>query len=582
MKSLLVLSTIACSLTASANQNFNVTAERLKKPVNQTSNAITVITSQDIANSPSDNLADLIQATPGVYISTAGSLGGVSTLRIRGGETGFSKIIIDNVEMIDPSNTNNSFELNQLDLNNIEQIEILRGSQSVIYGSESIGGVIKITTKKSQLPKTNINLKIGSYDTKELSFSSTGQKNKMTYSLAGSFLNTEGISSYNENRTVNAEKDRYNRTNLKSLLSYDLTSTAKLSYQLNVIKSDLDIDNFSSDKEDKDNSSYDQNTHYISYTDRFFADKLQSDLNYTYTEIYRNSESSSTNNIGTEKQIAWIGNHFINKSLTNVYGLQHEKLEVESSSSNAKETSSLFITSHQKFGMLFSDIGLRHDNHQTYDGHTTWKVGLGTKLPLNSILKATYATGFKAPTLSQLGYNKDLKPTESKNYDITFSLPFMQNFFELTYFNYEIENKIDYVSADSTYKNVKESEIEGFEVSLNMMFMNKLSWKNSFTYTDSLDKDTNESLLKTPEKLIKTSIGYMHGQNIKTSMSFRYVSERFDFGQVKVPSYLVGDLSLTYKNIKANVNNFLDKDYEDTRTYGTPGRNYGLSYKIEI
>ena len=122
--------------------NYIVTAEKISKSTKETSNSITVITEDQIEKSGAQSFKDIIQSIPGVYISSNGSLGGISTLRIRGASTGFSKVVIDGLEMNDSSNPDYAFEINQLDISNIEQIEILKGSQSVIYGSEAIGGLI--------------------------------------------------------------------------------------------------------------------------------------------------------------------------------------------------------------------------------------------------------------------------------------------------------------------------------------------------------------------------------------------------------------------------------------------------------
>jgi len=593
MKRIFAICVLSISAVAQP-QTFTITAEKIKKSSNETSNSVTVITSEEIIESGAKSLTDVIQALPSVYVSSNGTFGGVSSLRMRGADSGFAKIIVDGIVMNDPSNPSYSFEINQLDVSNIEQIEVLRGSQSVIYGSQAIGGVIKITTKKSKKKKTNLSLTAGSFNTKAMSFSSIGSKDRTSYSIGGSFYFTDGISSTNEKRLESAEADRYNRVNIKSLLSYKLNNSSSLDYQVQVLKSDLDIDSFGSDKIDQDNSSYDQNLHQLSYNSRHFADKLSSSFKFSYNEIYRNSESTSSNLTGEVETIDWQGTHYFSKNITNVYGLEHEKQQSSQKFDNTnkeKKTtnySSAFIASHLKRGPIFFDIGLRHDSHKAYDGHTTYKIGLGSALPMNIVVKGTYATGFKAPTLSQLYSgampNEGLNPTESKSYDLTIQKHFKNSLIEVSYFNNDYKNQIAYFGTfgvNDTYKNINKSQVEGFETTLDFR-LKQLAFKNSFTYTKSEDKLTGLELLKTPEKLWRTTLQYTIATNFNILTSFNYVGERFDFGQKRIPSYLVGNLVINYENFQAKVANLFDKEYEDTDTYGTPDRSYYLSYKLTL
>ena len=175
------------SLPVLANPlNFTVTAERLEKSLSKTSSSVSVISAREISQSGAQSLSEILQSRAGVYLSSNGTFGGQSALRVRGSGSGFAKVIVDGIELNDPTNPSGSFDVSQLDLTNIEQIEILRGAQSIIYGSNATGGVIKITTKKSDLSISQIDLLLGSFDTKSLSFNTVGKKERTSYSLAGS------------------------------------------------------------------------------------------------------------------------------------------------------------------------------------------------------------------------------------------------------------------------------------------------------------------------------------------------------------------------------------------------------------
>lgn len=578
------------SLPVLANPlNFTVTAERLEKSLSKTSSSVSVISAREISQSGAQSLSEVLQSRAGVYLSSNGTFGGQSALRVRGSGSGFAKIIVDGIELNDPTNPSGSFDVSQLDLTNIEQIEILRGAQSIIYGSNATGGVIKITTKKSDLSISQIDLLLGSFDTKSLSFNTVGKKERTSYSLAGSYYITDGISSFNENRTNFAESDRYNRINLKASLEHTLSHQAKITYQTQVLKSDLDIDSYGSDKRDKDNSSYDQNLHRISLQNQLLEGSLKSELSYNYNEIYRNSESSSTNNVGDEKSISWQGTHFLNESFTNIYGLEYEKQSATQvfSTNREKKTldmSSVFMTTHYKSVKTFFDLGLRHDNHEVYKGHTTYKIGGGYQLPKDITVKANYATGFKSPTLTELNTGTTplaLEPTESKSFDVSLLHSTLWTNIELTYFQTEYDNQISYDSTDSRYENIAESELKGLEFSLAFNYKN-YSLSNIYTYTLSKDLKTGLKLLKTPKKMNRTSLRYTIHRDFSFGTDFIYIGQRYDFGQKRIPSYLVGNFVVNYENFQLKVDNILDKEYEDTDTYGTAGRSYFLGYKIKL
>jgi len=572
-----------CLSHLSYSSEVIVTADKISKDIKSTTNSVTVISSEDIRNSSAQTIEDLLQSTAGVYLSSNGALGGVSVLRIRGTGRGFSKIVIDGMELNDPTDIDNSFQINQLSLENIESIEILRGSQSTIYGSNSIGGVVKITTKQSLTPLSSVKIGYGTYDSKSVGFTTSGKStNQASYSLSGSFFDTDGISRY---KNESAEKDRFSKINLSGKISKKLQSL-KVTYQIHVIKSDTEIDDYNSDVVDKDNSSYDQDMHLITLENRFFEDKLLSKTSLKYMEINRDSAGTyPSKTIGKEKGVSWEGSLFHSPQLTTVFGFDYNFLKADnqydfvSTTRHSITNTSLFISTNYIIENYTLDLAIREDRNSIFKNYETWKIG-GSYLLSNSMrLKTNYATGYKAPTIYQTyagTRNKDLKPTESLYYD--FSASYRQNQLELnfTYFNYNFKNQITYNNGH--YENISKSEIKGLETELILKASKALTIGSAITIQRAVNKETTKYLDKTPRLLIKSFLQI--NSAIKSNFEFVYVGERNDSGAL--PSYILLNSSFTYDHLKLSINNILNKEYEDTRSYTMPGRNIFASYVIDL
>ncbi|EQC45695.1 TonB-dependent siderophore receptor [Bacteriovorax sp. Seq25_V] len=560
-----------------------VTADKISKKINDSTNSVTIIDAESIANSPANTIEEILQSTPGIYISTNGSLGGISVLRMRGTGRGFSKVIIDGLELNDPTDIDNSFQLNQLSLDNIASIEILRGSQSTVYGSDAIGGVIKITTKSGKLPTTKLRVGYGSYDSKSIDYSVIGtSQNGINYSFSTSYFDTDGLSKYNGKL---AETDRFNKLNIKGLVSKKFKSS-KVSYQFHATKSDTEIDDSTGDLADKDNASYDQDIHQLSIENRLFNDLLLSKTSFKFMEINRDSAGSyPSKTLGKEKAISWQGSLFIGPTFTSVIGVEYNDQQADNQYDFSNTTrrsirnTSFFISSNYIKDNYSADLAVRTDHNSVFDNYETWKIGGAYEVFSGLRIKTNLATGYKAPTIYQTyagSQNRDLKPTESFYYDFIISMEKSIFNIDLTYFNYDFKNQITYKT--NRYENINKSEIKGLETELKIKPTKDFIFGSAVTIQRAINKETTKYLEKTPRLLVKSFLQI--DSLISTNLEFTYVGRRNDSGAL--PSYYLVNTSFHYENLKVSINNLLDRDYEDTRNYTTPGRNIFASYQFEL
>jgi vitamin B12 transporter len=209
------------------NDSIAVTANRQATPLHEIASSITVITRDEIVKSQSAFVAHLLRSVPGVDIVQSGGAGKFTSVFIRGSNAHHALVLLDGIPLNDPSSPNNAADLSGILTAHVERIEILRGSQSVLYGPEAIGGVVQIFTKtgekKSTLTATSEGGTFGSYN---LSGAVSGIYDKLGYSMSAERLKTNGVSSFDGA----PERDGYDNTHLSARLDYSLNQSLRLNF----------------------------------------------------------------------------------------------------------------------------------------------------------------------------------------------------------------------------------------------------------------------------------------------------------------------------------------------------------------
>lgn len=577
-------------ISLSSHADIIINATKLDTTKEKVTSDVTIITAKEIEDSGASSLQELLQGRSSVFIPQTGGLGSVSSFNLRGLPTGFSKVIIDNIELVDPTDINNSFQVNNLLLENIESIEILKGSQSILYGSNAVAGVLKINTKKGH-KSNSLNIEYGSLNTVKAGVQSSGHFEKLNYGLSASYLSSDGYSAVNEDRVENAEDDSFKNLNLNLNLSYLISEQLELNYQGQLLDSEVEIDGFDStppygpiDVVENDLNEYLQTNHYLGFNYFSTDEKLTITPSIRYSRIKREDPTNSFTPLykGNETQAKFDVKYKNTQSLSLLSGIEYTKQEDEVESSQS-ELYSVYTSANISLEKWFYDLGLRFDDFSSIQSNNTnliGSAGAGYQINNEISLKAHISQGFKLPTLYQLANQvDDLEATDSVNTEFIFSYNSITSQFEASLFNYDLKNQIDYDTIAFGYDNIAKSQIQGLELNHSIQFRNSFDIKTSLTFQRAKDKSDDSDLLRTPRYLGSLLLGYQINKDQRITNNWQYVGKRKDVGG-ELPSYIVGNLTYQYQAFSFKILNILDKDYENVEYYGTMPRSYYASYRF--
>ena len=601
--------------------NVIVSATKTETYQAEIGSSTTVITADDIKKTGKRTVQGVLRDVAGLTVMQSGGVGGQTSVYLRGAGAGQTLVMIDGVEVNDPISTDRSFDFANLTTNNIERIEIVRGPQSTLYGSDAMAGVINIITQKGTGKlKVEGYFEGGSHNTFRESFGLSGTAlDKLDYSFSATRLDSAGISRAHNG----SENDPYHNTALSTKLGYKVFDNAELSLSVNYtdarISTDYggnqDVSDYTSWSKDLSTKfAFDQSinswwTHTLSfsYHDIRRKDRKNWEPVYYYTTIadwYK----------GNNKKVEW--QHNISPVKWNIFtaGFEYEDESgssyYESTSSDGPYSSKQDRKSVNNYGYYFQDQlkvgdklfitpGIRIDDHELFGTKTTYKVSAAYLIPQTGTrLKANWGTGFKAPTLYQLydaSYgNISLRPEESKSYDFGFEQSFFKNrvSFGLIYFHNDFKNLIDWVTTDPIYYstgeyiNIGKAMTKGFEIGVKIRPLENLTVGANFTYTDTKNKETGLTLARRPENQANFNVDWAFLPNANLNFGMNYMGKRrdSDYNTVSDKAYTIFRIAASYditKNFQvfSRIENLFDRKYQEVYGYETLGRSFYAGIK---
>lgn len=568
----------------------------------------TVITAGDIEQTGETSVPDILRNIAGISVMQSGPFGGAVYLYLRGSKSGDTLVMIDGIDVSDPVKSDKSFDLAHLNAENIERIEVVRGPQSTLYGSDAMGGVINIITKKGRgRPKWQAKFEGGSHNTFQESLGLSGAKDKLNYSFSLQRLDSGGISKAADG----AEKDGYENTTLSTRLGYKVLEDANLDFVFRFADAQYDFDDgaFLDDpnkmgwwRNISGKIAFDQNLkpfwdHKLSFSYSATARKYNDEPDPAH--LTDNTHNWFKSNI---RKVEWQNNFRPADWSTLTCGVEYEEERGYGdgrSTNNRINRKSLdnqgyYIQNQFKFlDNLFITPGVRIDYYQLFDTEDTYKLSAAYLIPeTKTKLKANWGTAFKAPSLYQLylsnGGNPNLNPNESRSFDFGFSQGLRDNkaSFDLTYFHNDFKNMITW---DSGYKNVDNVETRGLELSCFLKPAEPLTVKANYTYTETQDKDDNKELDKRPKNQASLNLNWAFLEKGNINFTATYVGHRWNESSNlnRMKQYVKADLYGSYKPLKdlqifAKIENLFDKQYQEIRGYSTAGRSLYLGCKKEF
>lgn len=554
----------ASSIGFSQVQSFNITADKIQKPQEQTSGKTQIIDSKDIEDSGVNNLPDLLNSLAGFHVFSSGAYGGTSPLRTRGLPSGFTKIIVDGITQSDPSDINNNYELQFVDIDNIESIEVSKGAQSSLYGSSALGGVINIKTK----PGKKAVLSYGQDNTlkSSLKYHSHG------LSFYGSHFETEGLSHF---PGEGAERDSLYQRNLHGSYKKEFKDYSS-EFKIKNIHSKKELDDFQADLRDNDLYQFDQNSLALKFSGNPNQGLWDFNITLTRNDIKRSYDALSTLYRGKENSIKIQNTFLLSPHYSLLIGIDYEKME---SLLGNVETNAFYITQFFNFEKIFFNTNARVDDHQLFGKFGSYQAGFGFKLGKKHTIKINKHHGFNAPTLFQLKSplygDQSLNPSISNGHEIVYEKIKKQLSYSVTLFDQTIKNRIEFITK---YANQGSSRHRGFELSTKANLNEKINYRMNYSYTDANHSSNNNQIARTPYHSWNNFISYQFHQKIKSQLAFNYISSRIDndFNKDYMPSYTLVHLNFDYKineKLKTSIyfHNIFDKKYEQIKSYATRG-----------
>lgn len=591
-----------------------VSANRAQQTTSEVAQSVAVITLEDITTRQSVAASDLLRLVPGVTVTTNGGLGTTTSISIRGAESEQTVALIDGVKINDPSTPGGGFNFGNLLTGNIERIEVVRGSQSVLWGSQAIGGVVNIVTRApTEALAINAAAEYGWRDTARVVGNLSGKFGPVSASLGAGYLRTDGFSTFNETR---GGKERDGYRNFGANAKFNIALSQAVSVDLRGWYSDgkVGFDGFPPpDYNFGDTPEFGRTKELVGYAGLNAAlldGRLRNRIAYTLTDTNRQNtdETGGTsfetfNAKGRNERFEYQGILALIEAVSATFGAETEKASFRTSSyggpfsrAEARIDSVYGQLSAKPVTGLTLSAGLRHDNHSSFGGKTTVSANaVFTPNEGATTLRASYGEGFKTPSLFQLfsDYgNVALRPETSHSWDAGLTQKLLDGRIEVaaTWFHRDTMGLITYIGCteltgicanrpDGTYDNVTRARAQGLELALMLRPVDALRVQAGYGYIKATNAATGRDLVRRPRHSVNASLDYDWAFGLKTSATITHVDASFDndSNTRKLAGYVLVDLRAALPvtrtiELYGRIENLFNAQYETSFRYGTPRR----------
>ena len=565
-----------------------VTADRKARTVDETLTPVTVITRKDIEKYQATDVADVLRRVPGVNIVNSGGAGKVTSVFMRGTNSAHVLVLVDGVKI--GSATLGSVAFQHIPLEQVERIEVVRGSRSSLYGSEAIGGVIQIFTRKGKEGfQPELTLQAGSNNTQAINATFAGGNKATWYNMSIGSERTSGINA--EVKDTSGERDGYERKQAAVRVGHNFSNGIKIEASALQVDGDTAYD-----------YTFSPGNYIEQFTQEAFSGKVVAPVgtkaivtaqigksqdagdnfkNGTFTSRFVTDRDTAT--LQTDVQVGAAG------SLT--VGVDQQKDKVNGTTNytvKSRKNDGLFASYQHDFGKTDMEVSARRDDNEQFGKHNTGAVAIGYDVTDNLRLKASQGKAFRAPTFNELYYpntgfgggDPNLKPEHSKNTEIGMDGKWASGKWSVSAF----DNKIDNMISGWSPKNTAKAEIKGVEFGASTQLA---GWDVStiLTIQSPKDKITGKPLTYRPKHIASIDVDRQFNR-IRIGTTLRGESKRdWDDSSVwptivrkQLPGYATVDLRADYQLAKdwivgAKISNVLDKDYQTNSGYNQDGIN---------
>lgn len=615
----------AAPTTPAAADAILVSATRLAIAPDQVPASITVLNKAAIDRAQDIGVSELLLRTPGISLSRNGGYGTATSLRIRGAESDQTVVVIDGVKLNDPSSIGGGYNFANLLVGDAARIEVLRGPQSIVWGSQAIGGVVNVVTPLPEKAlEGSFDLEAGSRETVSARAAIGGKTGPLAWRIGGQTFSTDGVSAVSP-AYGGRERDGNANRNVSGRALLELAQGVSVDLRGYYTSARVEIDSTTADT-----AEYSLNKEFVGYAGLnvdLLDGRFRNRLAYAYTDTDRDSfnptraRPQTFDAAGSNRRFEYQGSFALAEGWTLLAGAENEHSHFRSVSppaslatpvpaptrGEAEITSFYGQLSAEPLPGLTLNAGLRHDGHDRFGGKTLFAAGGIWRLPTETILRASYGEGFKAPTLYQLFSeygNAALDPEQATGWEAGVEqrlfdgkLAFGATWFERTTKGQIIFNgctststaPLCFVPGSTTtrrfgyYSNVARAEAHGIEAQA-ALTLGALRLDGNYTWTVAEDRSPGTAnfgkwLPRRPREQANASISYDWAFGLTTGAAVRWSGKSYDnaANTTLLDAYTLVDLRAEYRvsdavRLFARVENLFDEEYMTVFRYGTLGR----------
>lgn len=606
-----------------------VTANRTATPVSKVGLSVSVIDAAMIERLQSPSVSELLRTVPGMAVTRSGGVGTLSSVFVRGASSEHTVALIDGVKINDPSSPAGGFDFGRLMSGNLDRIEVIRGPQSVLWGSQAIGGVVNMITRKpTEQPSGAVQAEYGYRDTVDVVGNGAATFGPVALSAGASYYRTDGISAFSEARG-GTERDGVEQYGANINATTTISESLSLDLRGWYSHSETDLDGYAPPTYAfGDTAAWNRTREAIGYAGlnwNGLDGRWRNRIGYSITSVRRDDydpdalAEHQNDAFGRNQRAEFQSTFDIMDGWTLVAGAEREWSRFTITSDYGYGAATIGGRNHitsfygqlmaTPFAGLTTTFGVRHDDHSRFGGHTTFAANAAyTPNDGATIVRASYGEGFKAPSLYQLFSeygNVALKPEKARNWDVGI----VQNALDgaaqigVTWFRRKTRNLIDYVSCtgfgdpsplcdyafDGYYDNVERALARGIEAEIRLKPVEALLVNFNYSYVKSKDLTTDRDLARRPRHKAYASIDYRWPFGLSTGASVTHVGKSWDSasGLNRNPDYVLTDIRASYPvtdrvELYGRIDNLFDSGYETVYGYGALGRAAyaGVRFKI--